>query len=188
MEQINEAFLLSAVKDVECAAVAVRNAAVKLLRLTPVEAAEALQANVAAKVTETKEGWLSIMLPAMMPRRKDGDRAQFLNAPLKDAILSYFHDRPMPHFTVCVLVYEHIYAGSSRRRFVDHDNLELKHCQDVLENFFLENDSSALCSAFQCSHWGDQDSTRIWLLTPEQFPEWLRFHSECWKITPEICK
>ena len=188
MERIDEMFLLNAVKDVECTAVSVRNAAVKLLRLTPDEAADALQSDVTAKIVETREGWLYITLPAMMPRRKEGNRARFLNTPIKDAILSYFHNRPLPHFTACVLVYEHIHDCHSRKCFVDHDNLELKHCQDVLENFFLENDSSALCSAFQCSHRGESDSTRIWILTTDQFLEWLRFYSKYWKITPKICK
>ena len=85
-----------------------------------------------------------------------------------------------------MLVYEHIYDISHRHRFIDHDNLELKHCQDVLEAAFLVNDTSSLCSAFQCSHRGENDSTRIWILTPEQFPEWLKCYPGCWKNGTEI--
>jgi hypothetical protein len=85
-----------------------------------------------------------------------------------------------------VLVYEHIYDISHRHRFIDHDNLELKHCQDVLEAAFLVNDTSSLCSAFQCSHYGENDSTRIWILTPEQFPGWLKHDPECWKSGTEM--
>ena len=59
------------------------------------------------------------------------------------------------------------------------------HRQDVLEAAFLTNDTSALCSAFQCSHRGAQDSTRIWILTPEQFPEWLKMRRECWNGSTE---
>ena len=84
-----------------------------------------------------------------------------------------------------MLVYEHIYDINRNRRFIDHDNLELKHCQDVLEAAFLANDTAALCSAFQCSHRGEQDGTRIWILLPEQFPEWLKSHPECWKSATE---
>ena len=77
-------------------------------------------------------------------------------------------------------------SGRSRR-FIDHDNLELKHCQDVLEASFLSNDTAALCSAFQCSHRGEQDGTRIWILPPEQFPEWLKNHPECWQQHHRNC-
>lgn len=80
---------------------------------------------------------------------------------------------------------KHIYDLSQSRRFIDHDNLELKHCQDVLEAAFLTNATSALCSAFQCSHRDPQDSARIWILTPEQFLEWLKKHRECWNGSTE---
>ena len=62
---------------------------------------------------------------------------------------------------------------------MDHDNLELKHCQDVLEAAFLTNDTSALCSAFQCSRRGDRNATRIWVLPAEAFPKWLANHPAC---------
>ena len=89
-----------------------------------------------------------------------------------------------PKFHICVLAYEHIYGPG--RRFLDHDNLELKHCQDVLEAAFLTNDTSALCSAFQCSRRGDRNATRIWVLPAEAFPKWLESHRESWAEPPEI--
>ena len=113
------------------------------------------------------------------------DRSRFLAGLLRNAIHRAFPKHDQPRFRTCVLVYEHIYDLSQSRRFIDHDNLELKHCQDVLEAAFLTNDTSALCSAFQCSHRGAQDSTRIWILTPEQFPEWLKRRRECWNGSTE---
>mgnify|MGYP007085199614 FL=1 len=94
-----------------------------------------------------------------------------------------FPDRLPPKFHICVLAYEHIYGPG--RRFLDHDNLELKHCQDVLEAAFLTNDTSALCSAFQCSHRGERNATRIWVLPAEAFPKWLESHRESWAGPPE---
>ena len=133
-----------------------------------------------ASIEVAAEGWLRIELPCVMPRREDNDRSRFLAGLLRNVIHRAFPKHNQPRFHICVLVYEHIYDLSQSRRFIDHDNLELKHCQDALEAAFLTNDTSALCSAFQCSHRGAQDSTRIWILTPEQFPEWLERHSECW--------
>ena len=94
-----------------------------------------------------------------------------------------FPDRLPPKFHICVLAYEHIYGPG--RRFLDHDNLELKHCQDVLEAAFLTNDTSALCSAFQCSRRGERNATRIWVLPAEVFPKWLESHRESWAGPPE---
>ena len=139
----------------------------------------------AAVVEITPEGWLAASLPGMMPRRDDADRSRFLAGLLRAAVHRTFPEHDQPKFHACVLVYEHIYDIGRSRRFIDHDNLELKHCQDVLEAAFLANDTAALCSAFQCSHRGEQDGTRIWILPPEQFPEWLKNHSECWNSTAE---
>lgn len=142
-------------------------------------------ANITISVEITPEGYLSLRLPVMLPKRSDEDRSRYLAGVLREAIREKSQDRLPPKFGSCVLVYEHIYDLSRNRRFIDHDNFELKHCQDVLEAAFLINDTSALCSAFQCSHRGAQDSTRIWILTPEQFLEWLEKHPECWKSTTE---
>ena len=183
MERYADA-LLDAVRDTEYAAVQVRRAAVQALQPVCGNVDEYLQADAVAAVDITEQGYLNITLPVMMPQRKEGDRARFLSGPIRSAVTAYFQERPLPRFEVCVLVYEHIYDRNSRRRFVDHDNLELKHCQDLLENYFLANDSSALCSAFQCSHRGDRTATRIWILRPEQFREWLEGHPECWLGAP----
>ena len=59
-------------------------------------------------------------------------------------------------------------------------------CQDLLESLFLTNDSAHYCAAFQCSHTGESNATRIWILTPEQFPEWLKTHEIYWKSTPKF--
>ena len=172
--------LLDAVKDAEHAAVQIRRAAVRAFLPEHREVVEYLQSDTVAAVEVTKAGYLNITLPAMMPHRKKGDQARFLSGPIHSAVEAYFKDRTRPRFDACVIVYEHIYDSDSRRRFADHDNLELKRCQDELENCFLVNDDSSLCCAFQCSHWGDRLATRIWILSPEQFRAWLDDHPECW--------
>ena len=128
-------------------------------------------------------GGLAAPLGAVLPRRGDSDRSRFLAHSLRAAIRRAFPDRLPPKFHICVLAYEHIYGPG--RRFLDHDNLELKHCQDVLEAAFLTNDTSALCSAFQCSHRGERNATRIWVLPAEAFPKWLESHRESWAGPPE---
>lgn len=181
-----EQLLLDAVRAAENAAIQLRQYASAVLE--PVQTIPGVSAsgnNHAALVKIASEGWLIASLPGLMPRRDDADRSRFLAGLLRDAICQAFPEHNQPKFHACVLIYEHIYDISRSRRFTDHDNLELKHCQDVLEATFLTNDTSALCSAFQCSHHGKQDGTRIWILLPEQFSEWLKSYPECWKGTTE---
>ena len=181
-----EQFLLDAVRSAEDAAIQFRQYAAAVLEPVQAGPGDMFSDNSQVTVIEiTSEGWLAASLPGMMPRRDDADRSRFLAGLLRDAIRRAFPEHDHPKFRACVLVYEHIYDISRSRRFTDHDNLELKHCQDVLEAAFLTNDTAALCSAFQCSHRGEQDGTRIWILPPEQFPEWLKNHPECWHSTTE---
>ena len=181
-----EQFLLDAVRSAEDAAIQFRQYAAAVLEPVQAGLGDMFSDNSQVTVIEiTSEGWLAASLPGMMPRRDDADRSRFLAGLLRDAIRRTFPEHDQPKFRACVLVYEHIYDISHSRRFIDHDNLELKHCQDVLEAAFLTNDTAALCSAFQCSHRGEQDGTRIWILPLEQFPEWLKSYPECWKSTTE---
>ena len=178
--------LLNAVRSAEDAAIQFRQYAAAVLEPVQAGPGDMFSDNSQVTVIEiTSEGWLAASLPGMMPRRDDADRSRFLAGLLRAAVHRTFPEHDQPKFHACVLVYEHIYDISRSRCFIDHDNLELKHCQDVLEAAFLTNDTAALCSAFQCSHRGEQDGTRIWILPPEQFPEWLKNHSECWNSTTE---
>ena len=169
--------LLQAVQDAEAAVTQLRHFAASFLLMQNRRSTPGTNTTTIASVKSTEEGWLLISLPVILPRRGEKDRARFLDEPLRAAIRRYCQDRALPKFQTCVLVYEQIYdAAYPRRRVTDHDNLELKHCQDVLEAAFLANDTASLCSVFQCSHPGEEVGTRIWILTPEQFEIWLGKH------------
>lgn len=173
--------LLQAVQDAESAVIRLRRFAASMMLTQETPALPGANTTTIATVDISEEGWLKISLPVMLPRRSETDRTRFLDEPLRAAIRGYFQDRPLPKFSACVLVYEHIYDEAyPRRRVTDHDNLELKHCQDVLEAAFLTNDTASLCSVFQCSHTGKAPGTRIWILAPEQFEIWLNKHKAAW--------
>ena len=174
--------LLQAVQDAEAAVTELRRFAASFLLMQNRRSTPGTNTATIASVENTEEGWLLISLPVMLPRRGGKDRARFLDEPLRAAIRRYCQGRPLPKFQTCVLVYEQIYdAAYPRRRVTDHDNLELKHCQDVLEAAFLANDTASLCSVFQCSHPGEEVGTHIWILTPEQFEIWLSKHKSTWE-------
>ena len=138
---------------------------------------EALETPPSIDVDEA--GMLYVSLPAILPKRGDLDQSRYLAEMLTKTIRNHYLEEgggAWPKFHECVLVYEHVYKKPNRRRFIDHDNMEMKHIQDVLEWAFLTNDSPTCCSAFQLSRAGENNFTQIWVLTPKQFMEWLTSH------------
>ena len=172
-------------KAIECAeksAVALRDLAFYEMKLE----GDGLYVGVWKETLETppsisvdEAGMLVITLPAILPKRGDLDQGHYLSKMLEMTIRNHYTGKFLserPRFSECVLVYEHVYNSKKQRRFIDHDNMEIKHIQDALERAFLTNDSPNYCSAFQYSHDGESNCTRIWILTPEQFMEWLPSH------------
>lgn len=139
----SERRLLEALRSAETATLALRDYAATVLPPGPPAAGgPSIGEEAPARVELLEGGWLAVTLEAVLPRRGDSDRSRFLAHSLRAAIRRAFPDRLPPKFHICVLAYEHIYGPG--RRFLDHDNLELKHCQDVLEAAFLTNDTSPL--------------------------------------------
>ncbi len=175
-----ESVLLDAVRHAENAAITLREFAVYTALRNSTRIDRAVREVTGASLTATDEDCVCVTLPAMLARRNDNDKSRYLAGLLRTQIHDRYAGKYFPKFRSCVIVYEQIYGAGSRRRFTDHDNLELKHVQDELETAFLVNDTSALCSAFQCSHIGEKDGTRIWIMKPERFSEWLDAHPDFW--------
>ena len=131
-----EQALLEAVQSAETAAIRLRQYAAAELTGRQSATSVSGEAKDITSVESTTKGWLTCPA-AMLPKRADGDRSRFLASLLRDAIRREYQETLLPKFRTCVLVYEHIYDISRSHRFIDHDNLELKHCQDVLEAAFL---------------------------------------------------
>lgn len=182
-EYIDERSLLDALAEAENAALHLRDFAAAVLRRKSYRydlRAERGSVPIIAKLEQTPEGWLCLSLPVTLPHRKEGDRARYLIEPIRLAIRDFYGGQGCPRFDACVLAYEHVYRRGAGRRILDHDNVELKHCQDAIESMLLTNDSAIYCAAYQCTREDDADGTNIWILMPEQFPEWLKTH-DCYR-------
>ena len=182
LEHIDEHSLLDALAEAENTALHLRDFAASVLRQKSYRydlRAERGNVPIIARLEQTPEGWLCLSLPVMLPHRKEGDKARYLIEPIRLAIRDFYGGWNCPRFDACVLAYEHICkSGTPRRHILDHDNIELKHCQDTIESLLLTNDSAVCCAAYQCTREGDADGTNVWILTPEQFPEWRKWHDE----------
>ena len=121
-----------------------------------------------------ENGIFEIVLPSLLPKRKQRQSTEFLIDPIYFALARYKEIDQLPLFKHCVVCFSHTYSEElPTRRIRDYDNLELKQILDVVATFIMEDDSGLLCDAYNTTEMGEIDCTRISVMSAEQFPEWL---------------
>ena len=120
-----------------------------------------------------EDGVLEIVLPCLLPKKKQRKSTEFLIDPLYFTLSSYVNNHNIPHFKECVVCFSHVYDKKlSSRRIRDYDNLDLKQILDVVCAFVMEDDTGLLCDAYNTTELGDSDCTRITIMGKERFAEW----------------
>ncbi|OUO72470.1 DUF6100 family protein [Anaeromassilibacillus sp. An250] len=143
---------------------------------TTVKKAEYLQSASVMHGIEIRyeSGVLEVMLPSLLPKRKQRQSTEFLIDPVYFALNNYADHHPMPKFSHCVVCFSHIYSRElPARRVRDYDNLELKQLLDVISTFIMADDSGLLCDAYNTTELGEQDCTCISVMDQKSFSEWL---------------
>ena len=80
----------------------------------------------------TAEGWFSIRIPALLPKKASGS-ADYIRSYLYPAMRKFFEGKPPVRFRDCVLAYRHVYDRSRPERAMrDHDNIETNMVTDIL--------------------------------------------------------
>ena len=117
---------------------------------------------------------LEIILPCLLPKRKQKQNTEYLLDPFTAALSQYAKSNPLPKLQHCVICFSHIYDRElPGRRIRDYDNLELKQFLDVAASFILTDDSGLLCDAYNTTELCDTDCTRISIMDSKHFPDWL---------------
>ena len=72
----------------------------------------------------TAEGWFSLRMPMLMPKKERGSAA-FVRMLLLPALRRFFQGKPPVRINPCVLVFRHVYSKDRPDRALrDHDNIE----------------------------------------------------------------
>lgn len=120
------------------------------------------------------DGVLEIVLPCLLPKRKQRQSTEFLIDPLYFTLSQYADSNRLPKFRQCVVCFSHVYSEHFfNRRVRDYDNLELKQLLDVLSTFIMEDDTGLLVDAYNTTEIGETDCTRISVMGKERFTQWL---------------
>lgn len=124
-----------------------------------------------------RDGVFTIVLPGLIPKRRQRQNSEFLTDTLYATLNQYADSHPLPKFQHCIVCFSHIYDQNlPERRIRDYDNLELKQLLDVVAAFIMEDDSGILCDAYNTTELGESDCTCISIMKKERFFRWIEEH------------
>lgn len=125
------------------------------------------------KICYTKQGWLHIKLPVMLPKIKQHN-IQVIALPLQISLKHFFENKNMDKKIPSVICYCHVYSKeASPSRFLDHDNVETKVITDIITDFTLYDDGPQFLNHYHCSEIGKYSHTEIFIVPQNEFDQWL---------------
>ena len=142
-------------------------------RSAPDDVAKIIRDAIPVEIGFTEEGWFSIRIPLLMPRKESGS-VNYLRGFLLPALEEFFRDKPLIRYPKCVLIYRHVYARDCpERRYRDHDNIEINLVSDSVALYTMPDDNPTVCTHFYCSAAGSNERTEVYVVPKQDFVQWL---------------
>ncbi len=133
-----------------------------------------IQESVPVEIGFTKEGWFSIRMPKLLPRKGFGD-VNYIRGILWPALRRFFQEKAPIRYTDCVLIYRHVYSPHYNKRYMrDHDNIETYMISDMVAMYVLYDDCPYLCNNYDCTAEGESERTEVYVVPKDEFLEWLK--------------
>ena len=133
----------------------------------------AIEESVRVEMSFTEEGWFSLRMPILLPRKEKSSRS-YIRGFLYPALERFALAREKIRYRNCVLIFRHVYDGHRpEREYRDHDNIELNTVVDAIAMFFLVDDTPLECRHYYCSAAGDEERTEVYIVPREDFETWL---------------
>lgn len=132
----------------------------------------AMRISVPLEIGFTLEGWFSVRLPALLPRKINGS-ADYVRSLLYPAMSDFFKNAPPVRYADCVLIYRHVYNKErSERQKRDHDNIEINMVSDIVALYVMPDDGPSICSHYYCSAQGNEERTEVYVVPKKDFSVW----------------
>lgn len=134
---------------------------------------EAIEETVPVEMGFTEEGWFSLWMPILLPRKEKSSRS-YLRGFLYPALERFAYGKTRIKYRNCVLIFRHVYdCNRPEREYRDHDNIELNTVVDAIAMFFLVDDTPLECRHYYCSAAGDEERTEVYIVPRADFESWL---------------
>lgn len=134
----------------------------------------------------TNEGWFSLRMPILLPRKEKSSRS-YLRGFLYPALERFSHGKEKIRYRNCVLIFRHVYdQNRPEREYRDHDNIELNAIVDAIAMFFLVDDTPLECLHYYCSAAGDEERTEVYIVPRADFESWLAVENSQEKLCKKL--
>ena len=121
----------------------------------------------------TAEGWFSLRIPILLPKKSKGSPA-YLTDPLYPAMKRFWHGKQPVRYPDNILIFRHVYSRDRPERgFRDHDNIELNRVADIVALYVMVDDSPLRCRHYYCSASGGAERTEVYVVPRYDFKKWL---------------
>ena len=130
------------------------------------------------KIGYTQEGWLSVRLPHLLPRKERERKGEigsneYLRGILPPALNRFFKGNLPTRFGDCVIIFRHIYDKEHpERKKRDHDNIEINFVIDAIANHVMKDDGALECRHYYCRAAGIEERTEIYVVPENEFITW----------------
>ncbi len=137
-----------------------------------------MQINIPVEIGFTAEGWFSVRLPLLLPKKGDGS-AGYIRSFLYPAMREFFRGKEPVRYHDCVLIYRHVYSRQRpERQRRDHDNIEVNMVSDIVALYTMEDDGASLCRHYYCSAAAEAERTEDYVVPCDAFAQWLKAERE----------
>ena len=121
----------------------------------------------------TKEGWLSVRMPMLLPKKERGS-ADYIRQILYPAMQRFFRGKPSTKLDDATIVFRHVYSEDRpERRLRDHDNIETNMVSDIICVFALIDDGPKYCSHLYMSAAGNDERTEVYVVPNGQLCDFI---------------
>ena len=135
--------------------------------------AEQTAAITPVEIGYTQEGWFSVRLPMLLPKKEQGS-ADYVRSILFPVMQRFFQGKAPCRFKDCVLIYRHVYSRDRpERQRRDHDNIEINMVSDIVALYTMLDDAPARCRHYYCSAESNSERTEVYVVPSEEFIQWL---------------
>lgn len=130
---------------------------------------KAIREAVPVEVGYTEQGWFSLRLPLLLPKKEKGS-TEFIRGFLYPAKGRFFQGKDLVRYPDAVMILLHVYSRDRpERERRNHDDIEVNIVADIAAFYTLPDDNPGVCNHYYCSAATEKERTEVYVVPKADF-------------------